>query len=697
MKKLKFFITSAIICTCIFSLSGCKNNVESYTFNGSIIFENELANNVSVLVNGVNAFYSIDGKVNLTNLSKGDIITFYKKGYICNDIITIDKNINNYEVHLHLDGFKKVNVISSVDVDFDIVDYDNGNFNINFDVPNDYFFTGYYIDDILISKDKNFLFNNDYRGDIETKFAVACNVKLFKSDCSLIEELVVPKNSIVSLDDYVNYSRVFVGWKCNGEIVSTDINFSPQITEDTTFYLIDEIAYIDYVVEDRTVDVHTNTTFDVYINNELKLTNQTASCINIAKLYQNSGTCVVKLVNNQYNLCKEFTVNVVNDYTINNANIIKYNDRFFVVVPLFNTDYRLSIKVDNKVVNDILELKSDLYYVDVTDYIIDGTNTLQIATVDIDNIVSKYVSNKEYHKQYNLPIPKFMFAKNRLYITNNNSYNAYLVVNGIIKDKIIDNVIDISKCNNTKLGIMFCKDFANFSYANIDFYSNVSSSSNNKFIKIEEYDNGVNLFIDTTGKTNIKVQINGIDCLYDLSQININITDYLFLNANNIITVTYVQNGSKYSTNYCYYYRGIFNINFDVFGTTICIENYADYYKIYLNNVELSNKFTTNQIDINSYILSSNYIDIKVEGYVDNVLTYSNEEQYFINKTNFVKENISVVKSTNKYLFIDKINDAKYYLNDILITSNAIKINDLANSVLKIVLNSGKVILYDIN
>lgn len=697
MKKLRRFITSALICTCIFCIAGCsKNNVESFTFIANIYCENELVHDVSVFVNEVEATRSNNGSVELNNLSSGDIITFSKAGYICNERIVVDKNITDYIVHLEFDGFEKVNIKSDIKVDFTVNNFEDGSFKILFDIPKGYLFSGYYIGNILVSSDVNYVFAKDLRKEIEVKFAKLCTVKVLNADCTLIKQLDVAKDTSILLGKYVNKSKVFVGWKCNGEIVSKDKNYSPIITNDETFYLEDEIAYIDYKINDRVVSINTNVIYDLYVDNVLKIKDCNLTEINIANITKSCGNYSVKLHNSNYNIDKCFGISIINDYLVDNAHIVKVENEFYVVLKHINSNYNLSVKVNDIVYDSSNITTEDLTYLCVSNAIIDGYNTLEIATVDKDNIVSEYVNMQGYNKQYNLPKPSYEITKNGLYLLNNDSFNAYLVVNGIILDKITNNQIDISKYINNQLGIMYTKDFTYSSYTSIDVCNQTSSVENNENIKIDKLNNEVYLAIDTFNKSDIKVNINYYIIEYNANQTSINITSFLNKNADNVITINWFENGSNFSKEINYFYECIDTLYFEIKDNKIHIKTSADFYKIYLNNVVINHIFTDNIIDINSYILSTSNVSIRVEGFVDDVLNYRSERICPIEKFDFIEENITIIKSFNSYLFIDKLNDATYYLNDQIINANAIKLNPLEDYILKIVLKNGRIITYEI-
>lgn len=659
MKLNKLITSTILICACIFSFTACQNDDDAYSYDCVIFMENKPISEVVVLINGVDTGIksSASGKVSLTGLSNGDVITFEKDGCICLSKIKVPDNLNEKTIIMfdrNMVELKPVNPIPSVSTNIEIIEKEDGKFSIKFDQPKGYVFNGYYINNSLVSTDENYVFAKSMRGDVTIKFSKIYSLRIMSYDgvTTLYDKDVISGEEI-KLSDCIEINDVFLGWYEGGKLLSSDIDYRYKIKGDSTLFVKTEKPKLNLVENGREITINGNVEYEILLDG-VKIASS-GNVIKITDYTKRSGKHVVTVTNRKYDITTSITVVLENEKVVSNANVILANGKYYLI-----SDGNLT--GCNLILNDTkygLNEQNGVYYVDISKEIVDGENVISLASEDEDGVVSS-VTMARYVKYYTPSIPKITIENGILKLAENN-YNAKLYVNKVLVGEIGNEGIEVTNYNG-ELAIELSGEYINTIYYTVDRNQLYRNRNNN--IEIIESEDEIYLSWGLpSGVREIVLSINGMSYNIGRNETSANITTLLVENENNYITLTIKMGNEDIVNELIYYYSHIENIRFNYKNGILHIINILDYCKVKINGILLNNMFITQNIDINYYILSNCRLDIEIFGYDNGRLVAKGKievdyEKHSINKE-YARE---ITLKGNKYLAVEFLTDGEYYL-----------------------------------
>lgn len=636
MKKFVLVIIT-VLCFCILCLNGCADK-NHFTFSATVLCDGEPVGHVQAFINGLatNKITDNEGKIVVDNLNYGDELTFYKEGYTILISYKITSSIDTtFEIFRdNLIEFPPVNVSFSPDIvtDYNVIDSDNGDFCIDFVLPPKYMFGGYFINDLLISKDINYNFNVSLRGDIEVRLYPLYDmvIKDF-DDTAILYSGEFPIGEEINLGKLIDDKELFEGWYIGGELLSNDIDYIYTTTEVNIIYLKRQVPRLNAEFNGRKITVDTNLTFDLYVDDEVVDTNLCGD-IWIGDYIHIAGEYNVKLVNNKYDLVVEHTVKMVNNNTPFEPKIFMYEGKYYIAFYnyKYTNSYKIRFEIGLKEYEYYIAVKDSEYfaYADITNYIHNGYNEIRLVAEDRDKILSSESLGAVYIKYHYVDKPNVVINDNILKVTNNKGYECYLCINGVIADRIIDDEIDISHCRGTdKVQVLYKGEYI-YPTLSDDIDLAMHLNEDKKFFNSDNFNMFVNIIDDVLY---INWQ-NDINCISTYIAVNerrfkipndINcyeISEYLHPNQTNTITIEKHFDNEIVKTDtieYFYEKLGVINIHND--KNMLYYDNIYDYYTIRLNGVIIEEKYTKDFVDLYDYLLDIDTICVEVEGYVNDI------------------------------------------------------------------------------
>ncbi len=640
---------------------------------------------VSVLVNDVDTGVksTISGTIKVGGLNEGDVITFKKYGLVCLTKIKIPNDLKENKIVMYdksVVELPKVVLRPTANAKCEVVEKENGEFCVNVEVPEGYFFDGYYVNGVLVSRNADFTFSKSMRGEVGIKLSNIYNFKLMSFDgkATYLDKSVVYGDKI-KLKDCFTFEDVFVGYYEKDKLVSCDLDYKYEVKGNAVVYVKTEKPKLLITKSGREVTVDANVNYETYVDNSLV---NAGNRIKLTDYVKEIGEHTVTVKSEKYNLSESVVITLENPNKITSPSVLLCYGKYYLVFDNKAADFDLVV---NNVKYDFSS-KNGINYADISPEISNGLNDISAFTKDVDGIKSEE-AKVSYVKYYTPNSPKISVNDNVLKVEKVEGITAKLYVNYVYVSDI-NSEIDLSGYHG-KLSVRFSGEYINTFFVDVvndSVNENSASESKNTFAGcrvstskenksgevatsekaleiVEQQDEVYAVWSLPSLSCESVLNINGVDYPLKNGTRKFNLTDYLIKNANNKIILTIISENGEVRDAVDYYFNNVLNIDFTYESGVIYLKSEFDYCEVKVNGILLNQRFNVQNIDINYYILSNCELDVEIIGYKDGVMAGKTEFKESYEKTRLNKEYVrEITLKGERYLAVEFLNQGEYFI-----------------------------------